>query len=170
MKKASFCFVIALLIGTSASSQCDVLVWEDNFDGTTLNTDFWNYDLGNGCPDLCGWGNNEPQIYTDDASNVKVEDGYLKLIGVHSPGGDPEYTSGKITTKNKITAHSGRFEARIKMPVGQGMWPAFWLLPNDKEYGRWPLSGEIDITEMVGYSPNTTHGTIHYGGSWPFNI
>ncbi|MGB0424683.1 MAG: family 16 glycosylhydrolase, partial [Flavobacteriales bacterium] len=56
------------------------------------------------------------------------------------------------------------------MPVGQGMWPAFWLLPNDKEYGRWPLSGEIDITEMVGYSPNTTHGTIHYGGSWPFNI
>ena len=169
MKKSIIYSALFLSALSQCFAQCDVLVWEDNFDGNQLNTEFWNYDLGNGCPDLCGWGNNEPQIYTNDESNVKVEDGFLKLIGQHNPGGNPEYTSGKLTTKDKITSHSGRFEARIKMPVGQGMWPAFWLLPNDQVYGRWPLSGEIDITEMVGYEPGTTHGTIHYGGSWPFN-
>lgn len=163
-------FAMAIFVASNMSAQCDQLFWADEFDGSQLNTSNWTPEIGNGCPSLCGWGNNEWQYYTDSPDNIIIEDGLLKIRAVHSPGADLEYTSARLITKENISFASGRVEARMKMPIGQGMWPAFWMLPEDTEYGGWPLSGEIDIMEMVGFEPNTTHGTIHYGGRWPFNI
>lgn len=170
MNKISTVLVFTLLFLSRFSfAQCEVLVWEDNFNGSSLNLDHWDYEYGNGCPGLCGWGNNELQHYTDAPENITVANGTLRITAQHSPGSNPEYTSARIRTKGLAAFRSGRIEARIKMPIGQGLWPAFWMLPEDYSYGGWPLSGEIDITEVLGQTTNETHGTIHYGGKWPFN-
>lgn len=170
MNKINTVLVLLLLFLSELSfAQCEVLVWEDDFNGSSLNLDNWEYEYGNGCPGLCGWGNNELQHYTDAPENVTVANGTLRITAQHSPGSNPEYTSARIRTKGLAAFRSGRIEARIKMPIGQGLWPAFWMLPEDYTYGGWPLSGEIDITEVLGQTTNETHGTIHYGGKWPFN-
>jgi beta-glucanase (GH16 family) len=151
------------------SAQCLQLVWADEFDSGTLDASKWEYQLGNGCPSLCGWGNAELQYYTSNEANIAVEDGMLRITALYAPGASQEYTSARIRTKGKASFTGGRMEARMKMPFGQGLWPAFWMLPEDETYGRWPLSGEIDIMEMIGAQPATTHGTIHYGAKWPNN-
>ena len=99
------------------------LVWSDEFDGTTLNLDNWTYELGDGCPNLCGWGNNELQEYTDD--NHRLEDGILIISA--KKGSNSNYTSTRIITKGKQEFQYGRIEARVKVPSGGGMWPAFGL-------------------------------------------
>jgi len=85
------------------------------------------------------------------------------------PEGTREYTSARLNTKNKGDWLYGRFEIRAKLPTGQGMWPAIWMLPTDNEFGGWAASGEIDIMEVIGSEPDKLHGTIHFGGSWPNN-
>jgi beta-glucanase (GH16 family) len=140
-----------------------VLVWQDEFNETSLNTNAWNYDLGNGCPNLCGWGNNELEYYTEE--NVSFNDGKLVITAKEESISGYNFSSAKIHTRNKQTFTYGKFEARIKLPTGQGIWPAFWLLFNDPTYGGWPTSGEIDIAELVGHEPDVVHGTIHYGGA-----
>jgi beta-glucanase (GH16 family) len=134
------------------------LVWSDEFDGTTLNTKNWNYETGTG---QGGWGNNELQYYTNSTKNVFVTDGKLHIKAIKESKGNCNYTSARITTKNKVDYKYGRFEASIKVPSGRGIWPAFWMMPTTSAYGIWPNSGEIDIMEHVGYNPGVIHSTIH---------
>ena len=155
-------FVIFLFLISSCGSAQRTLIWEENFDGTALNEEYWNYELGNGCPNLCGWGNNEPQYYTK--TNHKVADGYLTITARKEEDG--RYTSTRITTQNKFEFTYGTIEARAKVATGKGVWPAFWMLgANITEVG-WPLSGEIDILEYVGKEPDIVFTTIHSKSSY----
>lgn len=143
------------------------LVWFDEFDGTTLNTADWSYDIGDGCPDLCGWGNAELEYYR--SQNVTVSGGNLVITAKHEYYGGRQFTSGKVHTRSKHSFLYGRIEMRAKIPTGGGMWPAFWMMPEENTYGGWAASGEIDIME----SSNATDyisGAIHYGGSYPDNV
>lgn len=144
------------------------LLWSDEFDGTDVNTDNWEFQIGNGCPDLCWWGNNELQYYTSRPINVRISDGNLIIEAHEESYAGHDYTSARLRTYQKNEFIYGKFEARIKLPRGQGMWPAFWMLPTDWVYGGWAASGEIDIMESKNI-PTTIHGTIHYGGEWPNN-
>ena len=138
------------------------LVWSDEFDGTNLNLDNWSYELGDGCPNLCGWGNNELQEYTDD--NHRLEDGMLIISA--KKGSNSNYTSTRIKTKGKQEFQYGRIEARVKVPSGAGMWPAFWALGNDIETNSWPNCGEIDIVEYVGKNPGQIFTSVHTPSSY----
>jgi beta-glucanase (GH16 family) len=132
------------------------LVWEENFDKPTLDATVWNYELGDGCPNLCGWGNNERQIYT--TQNHEIEDG--KLI-IHAKKEGNVYSSTKITTKDKKVFQYGRMEARAKLPIGHGIWPAFWMLGQNISQVGWPKCGEIDILEYIGREPQMVFTTLH---------
>lgn len=144
------------------------LVWSDEFEEPTIDSEKWSFQIGNGCPNLCGWGNNELQYYTDREENVFIEDGRLVIRAVRERYEGFAYTSARMISKDKGDFRFGRIEARAKLPEGQGIWPAIWLLPTDEVYGSWAASGEIDIMEMVGHEPNTIHGTVHYN-QWPNN-
>lgn len=140
----------------------DKLVIEDNFDATgTINTSLWGYDIGNGNN---GWGNNELQYYTDKSQNIKVEDGLLKITAVKESFMGSGYTSARILTKGKFEQKYGRMEARIKVPYGKGLWPAFWMLGANSETVAWPQCGEIDIMEYLGSKPTSIFGTVHGPG------
>ncbi len=153
---------------TSLSAQCPTLTWSDEFDGAELNEANWNYQLGDGCDiGLCDWGNGEAQYYQRE--NVALEDGVLKMTARLESVGGSIYTSGRINTKGKQDFRFGYLEARIKLPAGGGLWPAFWMLSTDEEYGGWPRSGEIDIMEWVGNDPSKVFGTIHFGNDFPNN-
>ena len=152
------------------------LVWSDEFDGTELDTTKWTHDTGNGFVGadgtyVGGWGNNELQTYQE--GNVSVDGEHLILQAreeeVTDDYGTYDYTSGKITTRGKFSQKYGRFEARMKLPEGQGYWPAFWMMPEDDVYGGWAASGEIDIMENAGVNLDHIGGAIHYGGQWPNN-
>lgn len=155
---------IFLLQFHSLGAQCPKLIWSDEFDGTELNKDKWSFQLGDGCDiNLCQWGNNELQWYTSSKENLEVSDGTLKLIARKQNVQNRSYTSARIRSLQKGDFKFGRIEARMRLPVGQGIWPAFWMLPSDNVYGDWPQSGELDIMEYLGHEPNTVHGTLHYG-------
>lgn len=136
------------------------LVWSDEFDGTALKLDNWSFELGDGCPGLCGWGNNERQVYTD--TNHRLEEGFLIISAKNENG----YTSTRIITKGKQEFQNGRFEARIKVPSGAGLWPAFWALGNDIDDTPWPDCGEIDIMEYVGREPGQIFNAVHTRSSF----
>lgn len=159
------------------------MIFNDEFDGASLDTSKWSYDEGfllkEDDINTAGWGNQELEYYTRD--NVSVKDGALNILmkkqsKVFTEKGDPskkataQYSSGKITTKDKFSVKYGRVDFRAKMPTGTGVWPAMWMLPNDSRYGSWPLSGEIDVFEGRGRTPNMVFGTLHYGAQWPNNI
>lgn len=151
-------FLSSLLLLSSLFSfaQDKKLIWEENFNGSELNTTIWNYELGDGCPSICGWGNNEKQIYTN--SNHTVSNG---MLTIEIKKEDENYTSTRITTAKKKEFQYGRIEARAKIPVGKGIWPAFWMLgSNIKEIG-WPKCGEIDILEYVGREPHMAYTSLH---------
>lgn len=131
------------------------LVWEENFDGKALDEKNWNFEMGDGCPN-CGWGNNERQLYTKD--NHKIADGKLTITAKKE---GEKYTSTRITTKGKKEFQYGRMEARAKLPVGHGIWPAFWMLGSNISTVGWPKCGEIDILEYVGREPDMVYTTIH---------
>ncbi len=134
------------------------LVWSDEFEQlSTPDPEKWNYQTGDGCPEVCGWGNNELQWYTSDKRNVRIEDGKL-IIEAHLDNG--QYTSARITTKTKGEWDSGRVVVRAALPTGKGTWPAIWMLPGVEKL-NWPEDGEIDIMEHVGYNTGTVYGTIH---------
>lgn len=162
--------ILGVFIISNGIAQCEFLVWADEFDGASLDEQKWGYAIGTGCPQLCGWGNGELQYYTNEEGNVNLQDGRLIITAKEESFEGSDYTSGRIQTKDLAAFASGRIEASIKLPEGQGLWPAFWMLPQEQVYGGWPLSGEIDIMEMLGQEPNVAHGTIHYGGQWPFNM
>ncbi len=154
------------------------LVWSDEFDGKEIDRSKWGFQVGNGFYNydanqwIHGWGNNELQYYTEE--NATLKDGKLvieaKKESLHGCG----YTSARMRTvtrdgKALFAQRYGRFEIRAKLPVGQGLWPAIWMLPEGEEYGGWAASGEIDIMEARGQEPGKVLGTIHYGGGWPAN-
>ncbi|MBX3144396.1 MAG: family 16 glycosylhydrolase [Trueperaceae bacterium] len=157
------------------------LVWSDEFDapaGTQPDTRFWNFELGDGAPGNPGWGNAERQMYTRDPANVSMDgDGNLVIRALETGGDAPmcyygnpcEYTSARITTAGKVEPMFGRIEARIKLPFGQGIWPAFWMLGNDFWQVSWPASGEIDIMEYIGKEPYRAHGSFHGPGHFGGN-
>lgn len=154
------------------------MVWNDEFDGPGIDPSKWSYDLGDGCdiaPDssLCGWGNNELEYYTDREENSYISDGNLVIEAKREIPfylGKHRYTSARMVTKNKGDWKYGRIDVRAKMPIGQGIWPAIWMLPTESVYGGWPRSGEIDIMEYLGHEPERVFGTIHYGHDfWRFN-
>ncbi|MFO7889050.1 MAG: glycoside hydrolase family 16 protein [bacterium] len=145
-----------------------VLVWHDEFNGSTINPDKWEHETN-----AQGGGNNELQYYTDRQENSLIEDGFLIITArkeeYTGTEGTREYTSARLRTKNKGDWKYGHFEIRAKLPWGQGIWPAIWMLPTDWIYGGWAASGEIDIMELVGHEPDKIYGTIHYGGTYPRN-
>jgi beta-glucanase (GH16 family) len=138
------------------------LVWADEFDKNGLpDTTRWNYDTrGNDY----GWGNNEKQWYTvAKPENCRIENGILKITARKEKTGNKEYSSARLTTKNKGDWKYGKIEVRAKLPTGNGTWPAIWMLPTDSKYGGWPKCGEIDIMEHVGFDPDTVFSTVHTG-------
>lgn len=137
------------------------LVWSDDFDGDVLDTSKWTYDIGTGAN---GWGNNELQYYTNRPENVKLENGMLVITALKEAYQGAGYTSARINTKNLFTTQYGRVEARMKLPWGKGMWPAFWMLGEDIDENVWPNCGEIDIMENRGSEPTKIHGTVHGPG------
>jgi beta-glucanase (GH16 family) len=145
------------------------LVWADEFDGASLDPAVWLFEEGDGSQyGIPGWGNNELQYYVPD--NAQLEGGMLKIEARSEQIGAYQYTSARINTRDRFAFRYGRIEARMRLPGGQGIWPAFWLLAQDSPYGNWPASGEIDIMEAVnlgGAGGNTVLGTIHYGTSFP---
>ena len=152
-------FIIWFSLPSYAAYQ---LVWSDEFDGTTLNPADWNYEVGD------NWHNNELQAYTDRSENSYVKDGKLVIVAQKEAYHEKEYTSARINTEGKHDFLYGKIEARIKLPKGQGMWPAFWMMPTDADYGGWAASGEIDILESTNNADHIS-GTLHYGGTPPNN-
>lgn len=133
---------------------------EFNTDGE-INSSLWTFDIGRGDN---GWGNNELQYYTDRPENIKIEDGMLHIIAREESFEGANFTSARIKTQGLFEKQYGRFEARIQLPWGQGIWPAFWLLGNDCEENTWPLCGEIDIMEYRGQEPTKVLGSVHGPG------
>jgi beta-glucanase (GH16 family) len=135
------------------------LLWSDEFNESSVNTNYWEYDLGNG-----GWGNNELECYTD--SNATVANGYLQIqakqenvvyLGVSS-----QYTSSRMNTNGKFSFQYGRVDIRAKLPVQPGMWPALWFLGSNYGTVGWPACGETDLMELVGSNPDQVVGSIHW--------
>lgn len=168
-------------IGTPSDSAIEGmnLIWQDEFNGTTLDNSKWNYETGyylNDDPNTWGWGNSELQHYTNSAQNVFVQDGKLNIKALNEPKSFPQdpsryaqYSSGKINTKDHFSLTYGRVDFRAKLPTGNGIWPALWMLPQDHVYGTWASSGEIDVMEARGRLPGATSGAVHFGGQWPTN-
>jgi len=163
----------AFAAGTNAvaANSCQNLVWSDEFEGSSVDfTNNWQAQIGDGCAEgICGWGNNELQHYK--AENATVSNGILKITAKRERVQSKAYTSARLRTKNMPNSgewQHGRFEARIKLPQGAGLWPAFWMLPSNTNIG-WPMSGEIDIMESTGQASMLAFGHLHYGEPWPDN-
>lgn len=162
-------FVLLLAAGARAQTHT-TLVWSDEFDGaagSAVDSAKWGFDVGGG-----GWGNKERQYYTNTSDNAALDGaGNLVITAKKSTlkklrcwYGRCGYTSARILTKGKFSQAYGRFEARIKVPHGQGIWPAFWMLGSNIDAAGWPVCGEIDIMENIGREPAIVHGTIHGPG------
>ncbi|MEJ2005429.1 MAG: family 16 glycosylhydrolase, partial [Cyclobacteriaceae bacterium] len=137
------------------------MVWADEFNGDMLNESDWNYELGDGCDQgICGWGNQELQVYTNDEQNIHLEEGRLIITARKITNSD--FTSSRITTQDKQEIQFGRIDIRAKLPKGQGIWPALWMLGANINDVSWPACGEVDIMELVGHEPEKVHGTVHY--------
>ena len=170
----SFLLVVLFITSSCASDDTQTvatfteLVWQDEFDTEgAVNSDNWNSEIGTG---INGWGNNELEYYTDRLDNAAVQNGVLVISAIKEEFNGSSYTSARITTKGKFEQTYGRFEARIKLPSGQGMWPAFWMLGANIDQVGWPQCGEIDIMENAGSAPTKVSGAVHgpgYSGGEP---
>jgi beta-glucanase (GH16 family) len=134
------------------------LVWNDEFDGDNVDPSRWVFDQGGS-----GWGNNELQFYTDRPENARVADGMLVIEARREDRLGRDFTSARLKTQSLHAWTYGRVEARMKLPTGQGIWSAFWMLGEDIVTAKWPASGEIDIMENIG-APRTVYATVHGPG------
>lgn len=166
--------IVCLIMSFFAISGCETddnqvvatfnnLVMADEFDTNGApNSAIWSFDIGTG---QNGWGNNELQYYTDRTENVTVQNGVLIITAKEEQFNGAAYTSARLLTKGKFERTYGRFEARMRLPYGKGIWPAFWLLGDDSNGTQiWPQIGEIDIMEYVGDEPSRMFGTVHGPG------
>lgn len=156
-------FLLCLVCNTSeicSKNSNWKMVWNDEFNYYGLpDSTKWNYDTAG---NVYGWGNKEKQWYNArNLNNTFVNNGTLKIIAHKEQINNKKYSSGRITTKGKGEWLYGKIEVRAKLPKGNGTWPAIWMLPVDDFYGKWPKSGEIDILEHVGFSPDSVFTTIH---------
>jgi len=160
-------FVIALSraeAGRARAPKGYTLVSSDEFkgkNGSLPDTKKWTYDIGGS-----GWGNHELEYYTNRAENARIEHGKLVITARAETYTGPDgknfnYTSARLKTQGLFAQAYGRFEARIKLPAGQGIWPAFWMLGDDIAADGWPKCGEIDIMENIGKEPGINHGSLH---------
>ena len=133
-------------------------LWHDEFNGDNIDTDKWTFEIGTGAS---GWGNNEWEYYTDRKENAYIKDGILHIRANKEDYEGSKYTSARMITKGKFSFTYGIVEARIALPVGKGIWPAFWLLGQNIDAVSWPACGEIDIIETVN-SENIVYGTNHW--------
>jgi beta-glucanase (GH16 family) len=154
------------------------LVWRDEFTGSKVDPNKWDFDIGNGFYDyknntwIAGWGNEELQYYTREPENVFVSDSVLHIRALKESLHGCGYTSARLKTRKRdgtplFAKQYGKFEFRAKVPYGKGMWPALWMLPQDDRYGGWAASGEIDVMEILGEQPDRVLGSIHFGSSFP---
>jgi beta-glucanase (GH16 family) len=158
---------ITLLVGVSCSFAGTTessrppwqLVWHDEFDGTALDAGKWVRETGGD-----GWGNGELEFYTDRTENAHTAGGNLIVEARRETFGNRDYTSARLKTQGLGAWRYGRMEARIQIPRGQGLWPAFWMLGDDIATAGWPGCGEIDIMENIGKEPRRVHGTVHGPG------
>ena len=169
-KLISLAMAAAMLLTTAGITGCAKtktpqidgykLLWSDEFDGSKMDAKKWNYE-----PHEPGWTNNELQEYTTSTENVFVRDGKLVLKAIKTQkDGKDYYTSGKVTGQNKTDFQYGKVVVSAKVPEGQGLWPAIWMMPKDESfYGQWPKCGEIDIMESLGNETTKSYSTIHYG-------
>lgn len=172
IRSARFILIWALLLsfspyirtgGEVPSSRHRELLWSDEFDYTGIpDSSSWIFETGGH-----GWGNNEKEFYLAGTGNAEVKDGKLVISARKEEINGRGYTSARIMTKHRVTARYGRIEARMKLPYGQGIWPAFWMLGENIDSVGWPNCGEIDIMEMIGGEgrENTVHGTAHWADS-----
>ncbi len=145
---------------TSSSSEepAAEYFWNDEFDGESIDLNKWTFDIGTGAS---GWGNNEWEYYTDRKENAYVKDGVLHIRAQKEDYEGQKYTSARMLTKGKFAFKYGTVEARIALPTGKGIWPAFWMLGENFDTVGWPACGEIDIIEAVN-SENKIYGTNHW--------
>jgi len=171
------CIALGLAVGLQSTLRAQApagwtLTWSDEFNGPTGSSPDpakWTYDIGGG-----GYGNHELESYTNRPVNAHMQDGYLVITALKETHTGPKgitqpYTSARILTKGLFSQRYGRFEARMKLPTGKGIWPAFWLLGSNIDFDPWPKSGEIDIMENIG-NPTEVHSTLHgpgYSGAHP---
>lgn len=134
------------------------LIWADEFEETVINTDYWTHELG-----ANGWGNNELQNYTSSTDNSFINTGKLVIEATNKPSGGASYSSARMVSKGKQSFQYGRIDIRAKLPEGQGIWPALWMLGDNIDEVGWPACGELDIMELVGHLPSTLYGTAHWG-------
>ena len=164
---AVLCTIGAAISRQAADRNQDTLVWADEFsgpNGSAPDPAKWTYDLGGN-----GWGNDELETYTNRLQNAHIEDGNLVIQAAKEQFTGPDgvarsYTSARLKTLGRFEPTYGRMEARIKIPSGQGMWPAFWMLGANAASVGWPQCGEIDIMENIGREPSIVHGTVHGPG------
>jgi len=193
-RTAALCLLVACRTEPPAGESARVtdewrLVWQDEFTGRALDTTRWAAEEGNGfwsadsSSYVGGWGNDEQQCYTRDARNVTVREGVLVITARRETvrdraSRDANATCAFTSARLKTRAHDGRalfaqrygrFVFRARLPEGQGLWPALWMLPLRDRYGTWAASGEIDVMEARGQVPTTVLGTLHYGARWPKN-
>jgi len=135
------------------------VLWHDEFDGRKINQDYWTYDIGG-----WGWGNGEAQYYTSRQENARIEDGLLIIEAHQEKFEGSYYTSARLKTQGLQEFQYGRIEARLKVPSGKGLWPAFWMLGSNFNGENWPDCGEIDIMEYIGKEPDLILGTLHGPG------
>lgn len=164
MTRLYLIYSLALLSLFSCDSKSEAdenLIWSDEFNTEgAIDPEKWNYQIGNGCPEKCGFGNNELQYYTDSTTNIRIQKGAL-VIEAHQLTDSGKYTSAKITSRNKGDWKTGYIEVSAMLPEGRGTWPAIWMLPSTDKDLEWPADGEIDIMEHVGYNQGQIYGTIH---------
>jgi len=157
-------FLIILFLSSSIFPQGYKLFWSDEFDSSSLNQSKWIFETGNNG----GWGNNELENYTNRTQNCSVQNGILTITAAKESYGGYNYTSARIKTQSKFSVKYGKIEARMKLPYGQGIWPAYWMLGDNINQVSWPSCGEIDIMELIGGQgrDNTVHGSAHWGGDY----
>ncbi len=154
----------------------NTLTWEQDFTRGDADLSKWNIRIGNdlldaeGKPICPGWGNGEQQFYMGHADNLYINENGLNLCArradTETGGRRLAYTSARLDTMDQFSFCYGKLITRAKLPVGQGLWPAIWLMPQHQTYGPWPASGEIDIMEARGRLPRQVSGTLHYGQNW----
>ncbi len=180
MKKLPICIFMAVALAACKTDDDKVsmepgydgytLEWSDEFN-TNISSSNWTFETGDGTDYGLppGWGNAERQLYTNSGNNINIqadeEGNSVLVITARKEPGNHRYSSAKVTTQNLQSFRFGRIEARIKVPEGKGLWPAFWLLGDNISEIDWPGCGEIDIMEVIGHEPGKLHSTVHYANS-----